>query len=89
MHGLGGMGLLLRNLLLGNPFAMLDELRPAVSLGKVISIEGIRVVWAHASGGEETGVAMPELSEQHLKKREMAKEGEGETFKIQAREQPG
>ena len=70
VHGLGGMGLLLRNLLLGNPFAMLDELRPAVSLGKVISIEGIRVVWAHASGGEETGVAMPELSEQHLRKTE-------------------
>jgi hypothetical protein len=76
VHGLGGMGLLLRNLLLGNPLAMLDELRPAVSLGKVISIEGIRVVWAHASGGEETGVAMPELSEQHLK-REVAKEGIG------------
>ena len=77
VHSLGGMGLLLRNLLLGNPFAMLDELRPAVSLGKVISIEGIRIVWAHASGGEETGVAMTELSEQHLRKREPWQEGRG------------
>jgi hypothetical protein len=79
------MGLLLRHLLLGNPFAMLDELRPAVSLGKVISIEGIRVVWAHASGGEETGVAMPELSEQHLRKTEKwQKEGKGGNFQTRA-----
>ena len=53
-----GTGSLLCELLLGDPDTVVDELAPAELLGEVVGVERVRVVRAHAAGGEETSVAV-------------------------------